>query len=168
MMLVFVSIMSNAQVFNTAQVLETGKFALGSQVTFNSGNNLGAQIIGSYGIAPWMDLGVRVNSNNYLGADLEMIIKKDKPYVSAAVGAHMGGNSGIDGTIIGTIPFSNVLITTGLDVDLNFSNNGLAIPIWIPIEIEYYLKEHIGITFEADFGLVGNGWLTGVGLSYYF
>ena len=89
-------------------------------------------------------------------------------------GAHVFKYFGLDAGGLVTFPISNVRITTGLDMDLVFGEDGqgdteLWIPLWLPISLEVYIKKHLSIVFEGNVELTDRAWTTvGGGLNIYF
>ncbi len=179
-----ISIGMNAQiVFGTGQTLQKGAFSVGINPAWaDTGNEFGLLFHGGYGLGNNSDLSLKLGfgwGNPYVGLDFEKTFLSGKPSLSVYGGAHYWNNFGLDfGTIV-TFQVAQVYISTGLDMDLNFITrdiNGdgnkefdnLQVPIWLPLEVEWYVKKHLSLIFEADIPLNDAFVIIGGGLSVYF
>ena len=179
-----ISIAANAQiVFGTAQTLQKGTFSVGINPAWeDTRNEFGLLFHGGYGIGNNADLGLKLGfgwGSPYVGIDFEKTFLSGKPSLSVYAGGHYWNDFGLDlGTLV-TFKASNVYITTGLDMDLIFvirdtdgdgdeELDNLEVPLWIPLEVEWYLKKHLSLIFEADIPLNNAFVVIGGGVSIYF
>jgi hypothetical protein len=166
----------NAQVFNTAQTLRSGKFNLGLEPTIYdmAGDNETSLFIhGGYGISRGLDLGIKLGlgmNNTYFGADLEWMLRSLSPYISISAGAHIFNDLGIDGTLNITFPISKqVWLYSGLDMDIVFAENDTHIPFWLPVGIEVGIKRNMTLILEVEVGLNDDAYnIFGGGINFYF
>jgi hypothetical protein len=165
----------NAQVFNTAQTLQTGKFSLGLEPTLydRENNETSLFIHGGYGISRGLDLGIKLGlgmDDTYFGADLEWMLRAVSPYISISAGAHMFNDVGMDGTMNITFPFNKqVWLYTGLDLDIVFADKDTYIPFWLPVGIEVGIRRNMTILLEVEAGLNDEAdTVFGGGINFYF
>lgn len=162
----------SAQVFNTGQTLKKGVFSAGAEPAIIAGGNADFMLFGhlGYGLKSNIDFGAKVGvlgpGETYLGADIEFGITKN---ISVSGGAHIDGDFGLDGTLLGTYPISNsVNLYGGLDADIYFSGNTY-VPLWIPVGVEVGLKKSFAFILEASVGLTnGASHIIGGGVIAYF
>ena len=161
---------SNAQVFNTAQTLKKGVFSVGIEpMLIADGTNFVTYFHGGYGLSNGIDLAVKVSAfapTNYAGADIEFNLSK---YFSISGGAHIWGDFGFDGTLLGTLPLKeNVNLYSGFDTDMNIGNN-FYMNYWIPVGVEIQIKKKTAFLLEASIGLnsSANHYIGG-GVNFYF
>ena len=172
---------SRAQVlFNTAQTLNKGNWSLGLDAAYATDpDDFALFINGGYGLGNNSDLGLKLGfgwGETYVGLDYEKALLSGKPGVSLHGGAHYWYDFGIDfgGTV--SFPIGNVYLSTGLDMDLNFghdrnANNDFELyaPVWLPINLEVYLKKQLSIVFEGNIKLTKSAFTTvGGGINIYF
>jgi hypothetical protein len=163
-------VLSNAQVFHSAQTLKKGSFSLGIEpaLLINGGEDLYIFLHGGYGIKNGIDFAMKlgVGNTNYIGADVEFGLQKN---ISLTVGAHSFYNFGLDGALLFNIPIrSDILLITGFDMDINF-NDEVDIPLWIPVGLEIFLKKRTSLIFEVEIGLNDPAYnVIGGGLAFYF
>lgn len=169
-LILFIGITLKSQVFNTGQTLQKGVFLAGINPVMQ-GNDLGLYLHGGYGLSSGLDFGVRLGLGlgNYIGADIEYALISDKVAVSLAVGGHMAGDVGLDGTLNLTVPVTKSLrVYSGLDGDVNFGNN-MALPIWVPVGMEVGIKKAVSVILEGDIAVTGDaGSIFGGGITFYF
>ena len=165
----------NAQVFNTAQTLRTGKFSLGLEpAIYDIGDNdVSFFIHGGYGINRGLDLGIKLGlgamDETYFSADLEWMLRGLSPYISVSTGAHILNDVGIDGTLNITFPLSRqVWLYTGLDLDIIFADDTV-IPLWIPVGLEVGIRRNMNLILEVEAGLNDEAYnIFGGGINFYF
>jgi len=163
---------ANAQVFNTATTLKKNQFSLGLEPLLHiDGGNDGLMLFfhGGYGIKSGIDIALKlgVGGTNYFGAELEWILSRN---VSLTTGAHEFGDFGLDGALNFSFPItSGVDLFTGLDMDLNFGQNEVYIPLWIPLGLEIGLRSNMSFIFETEIALVDPAYhMIGGGIAFYF
>ncbi|MEN8119590.1 MAG: hypothetical protein ABFS35_04560 [Bacteroidota bacterium] len=173
-----ISIAANAQiVFTSAKTLQKGNFSVGINPAWGEyGYDFSLFLHGGYGVGNNADLNLKIGFgwfDPYVGLDYEKTLLSGKPSVSVYVGGHYWNNFGIDmGTVV-TFPIKNINISTGLDADLVFRRDfnddlDLGFPVWLPLEVEFYLQKHLALTFEADIRLNNPAFtIVGGGLSIY-
>lgn len=173
------AISANAQIrFSTGQTLQKGAFSIGIEPVINTnGSNFALFFHGGYGVGHNADLGLKLGfgwSNPYIGLDYEKSFLSGKPSVSAHGGAHYWNDFGLDFGSTVTFPIKSLYLSTGLDADLDFGSNAnndlnMYLPLWLPLEMEYYLQKHLSLVFEANIKLTRSAFTTvGGGLSVYF
>ncbi len=176
-----ISMAANAQiVFSSGRTLQKGAFSIGINPAWGDyGNGFALLFHGGYGIGKNADLSAKLGfgwGNPYVGIDFEKSFLSGKPSLSVYAGGHYWNDFGLDlGTIV-TFQASNVYISTGLDMDIVFgrdannnNNLDLHIPLWLPLEVEFYLKKHLSLIFEADIPLTSTAFtIVGGGVSIYF
>ncbi len=175
----------NAQVlFNGAETLKKGNWSLGLDLAYADIHNgdFALFFLGSYGLGNNSDLGMKLGfgwDEAYIGLDYEKTVLLGKPSVSLFGGAHYWQWFGLDAGALVTFPIQNVRISTGLDFDLVFASidrdgDGkeeleLLTPLWLPINIEVYLKKHLSLVFEGNIKLTDDAFTTvGGGINIYF
>ncbi|MBN1251763.1 MAG: hypothetical protein JXR51_06780 [Bacteroidales bacterium] len=172
---------TNAQiVFNSGQTLQKGAFSVGinpAWADFGDGD-FALFMHGGYGLGHNSDLGLKLGfgwgNETYFGIDYEKTFLSGKPSFSATIGGHYWHYFGIDlgGTV--TFPIQNIYLSTGLDADIVFGEDGagdleMYVPMWLPIELEFYLKKHLSLIFEADIKLTDHAFtIINGGVSIYF
>lgn len=171
---------SKAQVlFSTAQTLGSGNWSLGiNPVIAAEGNNDFALFFhGGYGLGNNSDLGLKLGfgwNDAYVGLDYEKTLMAGKPSVSLSGGAHFFHYFGLDLGAQVTFPINNVRLTTGLDMDFVFGEDGngdleMWAPLWLPLSLEVYLKKNFSLVFEGNIKLTDRAWTTvGGGINVYF
>jgi hypothetical protein len=165
-----------AQVFNTAQTLRQGAFALGLEPAIYDleGDNETALFLhGGYGISRGLDLGIKLGlgmEETYIGADLEWMLRALSPYISISAGAHMFNDVGIDGTLNFTFPLNKQLwLYSGLDLDIVFAENDTFIPFWLPVGLEVAIRRNMTILLEVEIALNEEAYnIFGGGIQFYF
>ena len=177
-----ISVSTNAQIFNTGQTLKKGQISLGFEpAILIETDDFILFVHGGIGLKPGIDFGLKAGFLNdgdpYFGGDVEFALGK---YFSVMGGAHHFGNFGLDGCILGTYPIqSDVRISSGLDMDINFSQydedgdgdeeTNTDFLLWLPISLEIGLRSNMAFIFEAEVGLTDPAYhLIGGGLSFYF
>lgn len=166
----FLFVSLQAQVFNTGTTLKKGTFSLGFEPAIY-GNTEGFIMFfhGGYGLKPGIDLGISAGFLNgeYFGADLEWGLGR---YFSLTTGAHMYGDFGLDGTLNITFPIrSDSRIFTGVDMDINFPNDDISVPIWIPIGVELGLRRNMAFILEGEIAVSDPAYhVIGGGIVLYF
>ena len=162
----------NAQVYNTAETLNKGKFsAIGAPVFYDSGIMLLGKL--GYGLDYGNDIALTMGFGNksYLGTDMEKVLNWgnfDNLYMSFSSGVHYCDGFGIDGTINFTVLFDNSLeLYSGLDLDWMLTEN-TGLPTWIFIGCEYNLKNQLAFFCEIDLGINDSDNMIGAGICYYF
>jgi len=174
-LLVFVLIqafISQSQVFNTAKTLKKGNFSVGIEPMIITSGGTDFILFGhlGYGLTSGIDLGAKVGvlgGANYVGADVEFAFLKN---FSLSTGAHSWGNFGLDATFIGTYGLTkSVNLYGGIDADINFPDNDVKIPLWLPIGVEIGIKKSMAFLFEASVGLTNDAvHMFGGGVNIYF
>ncbi len=165
---------ANAQVFGSPQMLGKGKGNFGMMPTLlvNDGNDqLMLFLNGGYGIAQGVDLGMKLGvfgNSNFVGMDVQF--SKSKNF-SFAAGIHSFNDVALD--LTGLLSFNvgkGARLATGLDADIVFANN-TRVPVWIPINLEVWIKENMTFMLEADIDtkLFSNSYhLISAGFQVYF
>jgi len=179
--IVFFGIISSgkAQVlFSNAQTLQGGAWNIGINPAYSEWHDDFALFFhGGYGLGSNSDLGLKLGfgwGDTYVGLDYEKTVFAGKPIVSLFGGAHYWGDFGLDLGSKVTFPIGNVRLTAGLDMDLNFGEDGngeleLHAPLWLPISLEVYLKKQLSLVFEGNIGLTDRaGTTVGGGINIYF
>jgi hypothetical protein len=171
---------SNAQVlFNSAQTLQKGSWSLGINPVYSDygDGDFALFFHGGYGLGNSSDLEINLGfgwDDAYVGLNYEKTVYAGKPIVSVMGGAHYWNYFGLDLGSTVTFPIGNVYISTGLDMDIVFgedTNNDLEMwaPLWLPINLEVYLKKNISLVFEGNIKLTDRASTTvGGGLNIYF
>ena len=179
-LLVGISIFLNAQiVFSTGQTLQKGAFSIGVNPAWGdkSGGDFALFFHGGYGIGNNADISAKLGygwGQPYVGIDFEKSFLKGRPSLSVYAGGHYFDDFGLDlGTTV-TFKAQNVYISTGLDMDIVFRQDNNddfepAILVWLPLQVEFYLKKHLSLIFEADIPLTRSAFpIVGGGISVYF
>ncbi len=166
----------NAQVFNTASTLKSGKANLGiNPAVLNE--DFGLFLHGGYGISPGLDLGLKLGlayPETYFGADIEWVLRGGSPYISVSAGGHSFGDVGLDGTLNFTFPINRqVNIYSGLDMDLNFvkvhDETETRLPFWLFFGTEIGFRTNMTIIIEVELGLNDDAYsIFGGGMNFYF
>jgi hypothetical protein len=171
---------SKAQIlFNTAQTLNRGNWSLGLDAAYADygQDDFALFIHGGYGLGNNSDLGLKLGfgwGDAYIGLDYEKTLLSGKPSVSLHGGAHYFHDFGLDFGATVSFPIGNVWLSTGLDMDLNFGRDAhddfeLYAPLWLPINLEVYLKKNFSIVFEGNIRLTDAAYTTvGGGINVYF
>jgi hypothetical protein len=170
---------SQAQVlFNTAQTLNKGNWSIGINPAYDGeAEDFAFFFHGGYGIGNNSDIGLKLGfgwGDPYFGLDYEKTLLGGKPSVSVHLGAHYWNDFGLDVGSTVTFPIGNLRISTGLDLDVDFSHSAtddfeMHFPLWIPINLEIYLQKHLSLVFEGNVGLTDYANTTiGGGLNIYF
>jgi hypothetical protein len=171
---------NKAQVlFNTAQTLSKGNWSLGLDAAYGDqiNHDFGLFLHGGYGLGNNSDLGMKLGlgwGDTYFGMDYEKTVVSGKPIVSFHGGAHYWNDFGLDLGANVTFPIGNVFLTTGLDMDVDFGQDAnddlnLYAPMWLPINMEVYLKKNISLVFEGNIKLTHTAFTTvGGGINIYF
>ncbi|MFA9372203.1 MAG: hypothetical protein ACERIH_10880 [Labilibaculum antarcticum] len=172
LMMVFGSLVSNAQVFNTSGVLRSGEAAIGfepSMLAFDGSNEFLMFFHAGVGVGRNIDLGAKIGAfgdENYYGGDVEFGISKN---LSLSAGAHHFHDFGFDGTANITVPLaSGTKLITGLDMDINFGDE-TTIPLWVPIGIRVSIGNGWSVIMEAEIELTDEAYhYFGIGMAYGF
>jgi len=179
--LIFVILISGT--FTKSQSVDDGRVnkkneisAAANPVYNATTDKFGMFIHGDYGLTSKSDIGLQVGfgpNQTYLGIDFERLLIK-KPAISAYAGAHYHQYAGLDlGSKI-TLPLRPIFLTTGLDMDMVLSedengNPEILIPVWLPVQIEFYLIKHVSMAFEAQVALnTKTNTYVGTGILVYF
>ena len=173
-----ISVATNAQIlFSSGQTLQKGAFSVGINPAYTEGSEFALFFHGGYGIGKSADLGLKMGfgwGNPYVGLDFEKSFLKGKTSLSVFAGGHYWHNFGLDLGTIFTFKLKNIYLSTGLDMDINFGKDAnddldISIPLWLPIEVEFYLQKHLSLIFEADIPLTRPAYtIVSGGLSIYF
>lgn len=166
---------SHAQVFGTAQTLAKNTGNIGIMPTifdYDGDNDFMMFLQGGYGLTKGIDLGVKIGilgDENYFGADVEFHSKKN---FSIAGGIHSYVDFGLDLTGLYTFNLNNkARLTTGLDMDIVFSDPNTLVPLWIPLNLEVDIKKDLVFMLEAgiDTKLFDESYhIMSGGFQYYF
>lgn len=169
---VFFALNVQAQVFNTATTLKKNSFSIGIEPLIHiDGGNDGFMLFfhGGYGIKSGIDFGLKIGAGEttYFGADLEWALGKN---ISLTTGAHDFGDFGLDGALNFSFPITGgVDLYSGVDMDINFGENEVYLPVWIPIGLEIGLRSNLSFLFESEIGLTDPAYhVIGGGLNFYF
>ena len=161
-----------AQVFNTSSTLNFGQFSAGIEpaLYINGGNDFNLFLHAGAGITSDIDFGVKLGimgDNVYIGGDIEFSLNR---YFSVAGGAHVYGDFGLDATGLVTLPIGSAAdIYSGLDLDVDFTDSGPRVPLWIPLGIEIPIRKYILFYFETEIRLTNYGnHIIGAGVSFLF
>jgi len=153
------TLITEAQVFNTASTLGKGNFSAGVEpgVYVNGSSRFSLFLHGGAGIANNVDFSLKLGilePNIYFGGDIEFTLAK---FFSISAGAHTFGDFGIDGTGLFTFDLGSAVdLYTGLDMDVVFADNETIVPLWIPIGIEVPIKSSILFLFETEINVTDN------------
>jgi hypothetical protein len=139
---------------------------LGVFLTDYENDDLGVFINGGYGLGSATDLGLRLGlgyNETYFGANVEWLLKGGQPAISAAAGAHVFGDLGLDGTLNLSFPASRqIIIYTGLDMDINFvevkDKKDTQVPVWLPLGVEIGLKSKVALLIELEIDVSDDAW----------
>ncbi len=186
-LVLFVAIATASQaqtLFNGAQTLKSGNWSMGIDLAYADigDGDFALFFHGGYGLGNNSDLGLKLGfgwNDAYIGLDYEKTLLVGKPSVSVFGGLHYWNDFALDLGALVTFPISNVRITTGLDFDLVFgeadkdgdadTESEIFTPIWLPLNIEVYLKKHLSLVFEGNIKLSDDAFTTvGGGLNIYF
>lgn len=170
---IIISISASSQVFNTSKTLKEGTFAVGIQPMIMTKGGSDFILFGhfGYGIMSGMDVSVKVGvlspGSSYFGADVEFSIIE---HLSFSGGAHIWGDFGLDFTALGSFPLlEGVELYGGVDVDMDFGNSNVYLPLWIPIGVEILIDKNIAVLLEASIGATNSApHLISGGVSAYF
>jgi hypothetical protein len=166
----FITLTSNAQVFNTSSTLKRGQFSAGFEpgLYISGGSDFTLFLHGGAGITSGTDLGIKVgllDGATYIGGDVEFALGKR---FSISAGAHSWGEFGLDGTALFTFPLKKgVHLFTGLDADIEIADD-VNVPLWIPLGIEIGMGNNMGFIFESEINLIDGNHFLGGGLNFYF
>jgi len=175
-----ISVATNAQiVFSTGQTLQKGAFSIGINPAWADigGGDFALFFHGGYGVGQNADLGVKLGfgwGDPYVGIDFEKSFLSGKPSLSVFAGGHYWHDFGLDLGAVVTFPVKNVYLSTGLDMDIVFGKDAnddldMRVPLWLPLEVEFYLRKHLSLIFEADIKLTKSAFTTvGGGISVFF
>jgi len=161
-----------SQVFNTGQTLKPKTFSLGIEpgVLINGNSDFILFLHGGYGIKKGIDFSLKagfLGATDYFGADVEFAL----PYrTSFVVGAHQFGDFGLDGALNITFPIkSDIRLSSGLDLDINFNDDKTRFLLWLPLGLEIGVRKNMSFIFEAEIGLTDPAYnFIGGGLNFYF
>jgi len=167
----FIASSSYCQVFNTGQTLKPKKFSFGIEpsIIANGSSDFILFLHGGYGIKQGVDFSAKVGvlgPEDYFGADVEFALPHR---ISFAVGAHQFGDFGLDGNLNITFPIkSDVRLSTGLDMDINFNEDKTRFLLWLPLSLEIGLRKNLSFIFEAEVALTDPAYnFFGGGLNFY-
>jgi hypothetical protein len=157
LVLIFFSMFSYSQSFNTGETLRAGHFSTGINPVL-SNNSLGVYLNGGYGISKQIELDLKYgifNGQDYVGADLEWNLRStNRMDLSIVTGAHSANYYGLDAGLVASFPVSSyVTILSGVDADFNFNMNHDRF-FWWPVGVEVNLSKQVSIMLEADIPLV--------------
>jgi len=172
LMFLFVTIIGNAQIFNTSGILRSGEAAIGfepSMLVSNGSNEFLMFFHAGVGVGRNIDIGAKVGAfgdENYYGGDVEFGISKN---LSLSAGAHHYHDFGFDGTANVTVPLaSGTQLITGLDMDINFGDE-TTIPLWVPIGIRVSIGNGWSLIMESEIELTDVAYhYFGIGMAYGF
>lgn len=174
LIILFSVIKLDAQVFNTAKILEPSKGNIGFQPSVFFTDKDDAEFIlflhAGIGIYNNIDLSARAGvfgSRTYWGVDAEYGLTDN---FSFTLGAHNYNNFGLDASVNITVPInSSTNFITGIDSDIIFQDNNTIVPVWLPLGIEFELGYNWSFIIESEIKLskVGNYFL-GAGLCVDF
>ena len=162
---------TNSQVFNTATTLKKGGFAIGIEPAFiMDGDEFFLFLHGGYGIKKGLDMSLKFGlggGDTYVGGDLEFALRKN---ISLAVGAHSWNVFGLDGTLLFNIPIkSDIKLVTGLDMNVDFPDDDVNLPLWIPIGLEVGLSGRAKLMFEVEIAITQDAsHMFGGGVNFFF
>ncbi len=147
------------QVHNTAHMLQRSYMSLGASpaVFMDDGvNDIAVFTYFGYGFSDRMNLNVRAGffeNSNYLGANLEWLIRSESPAVTLSTGGHYVDDPGIDVTLNSTFQVARSLdLYAGLDTDLILDDDP-DLPAWIFLGGSYHLLDQVDIMAEFNFGI---------------
>ncbi len=172
------SVSLSAQVFNTSSTLKRKQFSAGFEPGFYITGDADFNLFlhGGIGLTKGIDLGLKLGVlsgyDTYIGGDVEFNLGRR---FSLSAGAHSFGGFGLDATGLFTFPIRGVAnLYTGLDVDMNFYDNGedngndVDFPLWLPIGIEIPMGNRMSFLFESEICLTDNFHYLGGGLNFFF
>ena len=168
--LFFLVIAVNAQVFNSASTLRKKHFSLGLEpaLLMNGDNDLYLFLHGGAGLKSGIDFALKlgIGDETYFGGDVEFKLAR---IVSVSVGAHSFYEFGIDGTMLlsGRVG-SGVTLFGGFDLDILPERDDNVLEAWIPIGVEIGLKSNMSFIFEAGISITDAYNVLGGGLNFYF
>nr|WP_321454298.1 hypothetical protein [uncultured Carboxylicivirga sp.] len=146
-------LMVNAQVLNTSHTVGKGKGNFGIMPTLfvNGGSDEFMLFMnGTYGINHGVDLGLKLGvfgNSNFIGMDVAF--SKAKNFTLAG-GFHSFDDFAMDLTgLVGFNMGKGARLSTGLDMDIVFANE-TRVPVWVPINLEIWVKENMTFMMEAD------------------
>ena len=156
-----------AQVFNTGLTIAQGDFSVGINPVYEDIGDGRTTFFfyGGYGVASNVDLAFHYDyrdgeKNDYIGADVEINLFRDKFSASVAAGGHLkGDNLGFDGILTLSLPIVNgVEPFTGLDSDwdlVDVIENGeekteIRGRLWIPLGVDITIHKDFALIIEAD------------------
>ncbi len=168
---VMVSLLTNAQVFNTTDILEKGKISVGFEPAIfiqDGSDDFRSFFHGGYGLGNKIDLAVKISplsNDRYYGADLEYGYNET---LSFSIGAHHYSKFILDATVNYSIPLiADIKLTTGFDADY-FTNNS-RVAVWLPVGFSLDIKENLSAIMEFEFELTDEAYnFVGIGMAYEF
>lgn len=163
----------NAQIFNTSGILKKGEAAVGFQPSmhvYDSDSDFVMFLHGGVGIGNNLDVGAKIGlfgDATYVAGDIEYGISQT---LSLSAGAHYFDDFGLDGTANVSIPLvSGTKLITGLDMDINFINGDVSIPVWVPIGVRVAVGNGWSMIMEAEIELTNEAYhFFGIGMAYGF
>jgi hypothetical protein len=167
---------SHAQVYNTAQKMKNGvfRFCIAPLILVENGDaDPGMYLLGGVGLTRTLDLYLSTRVANRdrsnFGVGLQWAIVKGIPALSLTTGGHVGPDIGIDGTFDLSFSLGNsVVLYGGLDMDVDFHDNGTVVPAWIFIGPKVQIRRNTTLYLEIDIGMTeATPSILGLGLGFY-
>jgi len=161
-----------SQSFNTAQLLNPGRYSFGINPVLYE-KEPGIFIHGGYGINKKIDLAVRYGflaGADYIGADVEWYIAKaGRIDISLVTGGHIRKDLGLDAGGVASFPVTHyATIFTGVDVDVVFQKQ-VEHYTWVPLGVEVVFKHNAAFILEVDVPMSEWAWnIFGGGVMFYF
>jgi hypothetical protein len=161
-----------AQVLNTSGILKEGQISVGVEpgIYINGGTDFNLFLHGGVGITSVLDLAAKLGvmgNHIYIGGDAEFAVARR---FSISAGAHSYENFGLDLTGLLTLLLgSPASLNSGLDLEVNFPDRDVQVPLWIPLGLEIPIRKYILFFFETEVNITSAGnHFIGSGLSFLF
>ncbi len=163
---------SQAQVFNTGEMMPKGKFSAGLEPTYLINSDHGTLFLfvhGNYGLKNDIGLNFQVGAggyDTYAGGGINWGLSKN---FSLSTGVHYFGYFGLDGRLNFTVPIKDdARIYSGLDAEVNFGTD-VRVPLWVPVGVEIRLRDKLAFSLESEIAITAPAYhLVGAGVIFYF
>ena len=152
---------AQSQIMQDARSLEQGALSFhlaGAVFAFDGVSTLTGHARVRYGLSERIDLTLRAGisevEDTYGGAQLDILMRDEPPFVSLSAGGHFQKDPAVDGTLNATWPLpNNIHIYSGVDFDLVFDDDP-DLPAWAFLGTLLPIRRSIDINLEIAVGLV--------------
>jgi hypothetical protein len=144
-----------AQLFNSPKTLGKGGICLGIEPTVYSRGSSDFLLFvhGGVGLTRSTDLSLHagIGNPNYLGADLEWTLAH---HLTLVTGAHNYDYFGLNSSITYLVPLGSAAsFWFGADMNIDFADPDVQVPLWIPVGVEVAFKDKISFLLESEIAL---------------